>query len=91
MNKIWTNRNLKVINFIIVTYFILMYLIDLFKMDFFLAGFFRELFTIPFLIAQIVFLIIGIKFIMKNQTHIVTKISIFLLGICAVITMGSFF
>ena len=49
-------------NFTIVSYFVLIWLINFYKIDIVLIGVFRELLTIPFLIAQIVFLVIGINF-----------------------------
>ena len=80
-----------VANFAIVSYFILIWLINFYKIDFVLIGVFRELLTIPFLIAQIVFLVIGIKFIIKNQRDTLTIISVLSLAICMIITIGSFF
>ena len=80
-----------VANFAIVSYFILIWLINFYKIDFVLIGVFRELLTIAFLIAQIVFLVIGIKFIIKNQIDTLTIISVLSLAICIIITIGSFF
>ena len=91
MNKLITNRNLTIINFVIVTYFGLIYLLNFYKIDFVLIGVFRELLTIPFLIAQIVFLALGIKHLMEHNTHFLTIISIIGLTICAIYTIGSFF
>jgi hypothetical protein len=91
MNKLITNRNLTIVNFAIVSYFILIWLINFYKLDFVLIGVFREMLTIPFLIAQIVFLVIGIKYLIKNQINLLTIISVVSLAICAIITIGSFF
>ncbi|KGO79983.1 hypothetical protein Q762_12875 [Flavobacterium cauense R2A-7] len=91
MNKLITNRNLTIINFGIVFYFILIYFINFYKIDFVLIGVFRELLTIPFLLAQIVFLIIGIIFLIKNQKDFLTLVSVLALTICTFITIGSFF
>jgi hypothetical protein len=91
MNKLITNRNLTIINFVIVTYFVLIYLINFYKIDFVLIGVFGELLTIPFLIAQIVFLVLGIKHLIKYKTHFLTIISIIGLAICTIYTIGSFF
>ena len=91
VKKSITNKNLIVANFAIVSYFILIWLINFYKIDFVLIGVFRELLTIPFLIAQIVFLVIGIKFIIKNQIDTLTIISVLSLAICMIITIGSFF
>jgi len=89
--KLLTNRNLIIANFAIVSYFILIWLINFYKIDFVLIGVFREMLTIPFLIAQIVFLVIGIKFLIKNQRNTLTIISVLSLAICMIITIGSFF
>lgn len=91
MNNLITNRNLTIVNFAIVFYFILIWSINFFKIDHVLIGVFRELLTIPFLIAQIVFLVIGIKYLIKNQRNFLTIISVLLLAICTIITIGSFF
>jgi len=91
MNKLITNRYLIIVNFTIVSYFILIWLINFYKIDFVLIGVFREILTIPFLIAQIVFLIIGIKSLIKNQRNLLIIISVLALAICSLITIGSFF
>ena len=91
MNKLLTNRNLIIANFAIVSYFILIWLINFYKIDFVLIGVFREILTIPFLIAQIVFLAIGIKYLIKNQRNILTIISVISLAISMIISIGSFF
>ncbi len=90
MNRLITNRNLTIINFVIVFYFILIWLINFYKIDFVLIGVFREILTIPFLIAQILFLVIGIIFLIKNQRNIMTIISVLSLTFCAIITIKSF-
>jgi hypothetical protein len=91
MNTCITNRNLTIINLVIVSYFILIWLIYIYKIDFILVGVFREILTIPFLIAQIVFLIIGIKHLIIHPKKLSTIISVLLLAVCAIITLGSFF
>ena len=85
-------KNLTIVNFTIVTYFVLIYLINLYKLDFVLIGVFRELLSIPFLIAQIIFFIIGFRFLIKGKKrHYLATISIVVLAICMIITIGSFF
>jgi len=92
INKTLTSKNLIIINFTIVSYFILIYLTNYYKVDFVLVGVFRELLTIPFLLAQIVFLFLGIVHLIKNrERNILTIISIISLAVCAIITIGSFF
>lgn len=91
MNKSTTNRILIIANFSIVLYFTLIGLINFYKIDFVLIGVFREVFTLPFLIAQIVFLGIGISYLIKNKRNLLVIISFLSLVICSVITIGSFF
>ncbi len=91
MSKLLSARNLTIINFAIVSYFILIWLINFYKIDDVLIGVFRELLTIPFLIAKIVFLILGIKYLMKPPRHYLVIMSFLLLAICTILTIGSFF
>ncbi len=80
-----------IVNFVIVSYFILIWLINFYKIDLSLIGVFREMLTTPFLIAQIVFLVIGINHLIKNKRNFLTTISVLALAICAILTIGSFF
>lgn len=90
--KLLTERNLSVINIIIVSYFVVLYLINHFKLDYVLIGVVGEMLTIPFLSSQILFLVLGGKYLMKNRnSSFVFKISLILLAICSVITISSFF
>jgi hypothetical protein len=91
MNKLITNRNLSIINFVIVAYFGMIYSINFYNIDFVLIGVFREILTIPFLLAQIVFLVLGIIHLIKHKTQFLTIISIIALAICAIYTIGWFF
>ncbi len=91
MNTLFSNRNLSIANFAIVFYFILIWLINFYQIDFVLIGVFRELLTIPFLIAQIVFVVIGIIHLMKSKKNLLFILSVLALIICSIITIGSFF
>mgnify|MGYP003512739470 CR=1 FL=1 len=91
MGTLITNKNLTIVNFAIVSYFFLIWLINFYEIDFVLIGVFREQLTIPFLIAQIVFLVIGIKYLIKNKRNSLTIISVLTLAICSIITIRSFF
>ncbi|WP_188597714.1 hypothetical protein [Polaribacter pacificus] len=91
MKSLLTTKKLTIINFMIVLYFALIFLINYYKIDLVILGVFREMLTIPFLIAQVVFLVIGIKFTLKNSKNFLLLFSLLALGICAVITIGSFF
>jgi hypothetical protein len=91
MIKSLTEKKLIIVNIIIVSYFVLIYIINLYKLDNSIIGVLREMLTIPFLIGQIVLLILGCIFLIKNRkTHFLTKSSIILLAICSIITIGSF-
>ena len=85
------NSNLTIINFSIVAYFVLLYVLDFFKLDFVLIGVLREIFTIPFLLAQLLFLVLGIIHVVKHKTYLLTCISVILLAINTIYTVGSFF
>jgi len=91
MKKLLTNKNFTIINFEIVLFFTLIYLLNYNEINFVLIGVFRELLTIPFLIAQLVFLVLGIQFILKNKIHFLTLFSILVLASCSAVTIGSFF
>lgn len=91
MNKLILNKNLVAINFVIVSYFVLLWLINFYSINSVIIGVLRELLTIPFLIAQIVFLVIGIRYLINKQRNLLTIISVISLAICTVITIGSFF
>jgi hypothetical protein len=91
MNKRINNSNLTIINFSIVTYFALLYVLNFFKIDFVLIGVLREVFTIPFLLAQLLFLVVGIIHLVRHKTYLLTCISIMLLAINVIYTIGSFF
>jgi hypothetical protein len=92
MHKILSERNLTIINFIIVFYFILIYIINYFDVDNAIINVFREILTLPFLLGQLIFLIAGVAFLARNRkTRLLTKISVILLAISTTITIGSFF
>lgn len=91
MNKLLTHRILTMINFGIVVYFMLIYVLNFFEISHVLIGFFRELLTIPFLLAQIIFLFVGIIFLAKNKVNYLTLTSVLALAVCSFITIVSFF
>lgn len=91
MNKLLTNRNLTIINCVIVTYFSLIYLVYNYKIDFVAVGVVNEIATLPFLIAQFVFLALGLIHLIKYKTHFFTIISLIGLAICTFFTIESFF
>ena len=68
-----------------------LFMLNYFKVEFALLDVYREIMTIPFLIAQFVFLIISINYILKNQKNSLTILSVVALAISSFITIGSFF
>lgn len=90
MNKTTHSKNITIVNFVIVCYFILLWLISNYNINLSLVTFFAELFTIPLLIAQLVFLVIGICHIFKGQRHLMTLLSVLLLALCSYFTITSF-
>jgi len=91
MKSFLNHKTLTKFNFGIVLYFALLYLLDSFKIDFVLIGVLRELLTIPFLILQVIFLFLSIRFVFKNNAKdFWLNISIFTLAICTTITICSF-
>ena len=91
MNKLINNRNLAIVNFAIVTFFGLIWLINHYQIDWVLVGVFREILTIPFLIAQLLFLVIGVINIIKQKPSILFVISLIALAVCSFVTISSFF
>ena len=74
-----------------IFYFIMLYLVNYFEIDFVLIGVFRELFTIPFMLGQLVALVIGTIFLIKNKIKFLPLASVLSLAVCAFITFKSLF
>lgn len=92
MEKVLTTTKIKNINFVIVIYFITLYLLNIYEVKSVLIGVFIELFTIPFLIAQVVFIAISCYYLVKKKkTTLWYKFSFIGLISCAVLTISSFF
>lgn len=85
------HKILATINFIIVGYFVLIYVLYKFDLDYKMIGALIELLTIPFLIAQVVFLFIGIRLLFKKKMLPFTFMSFVLLVVCSILSIGSFF
>jgi len=85
-------RFLMVGNFVIVGFFIILYFIYKFNIDSPVVGALREMLTIPFLVAQAAYVILGIRYLaIVKDRNVLTVISVIALFICAVITLWSFF
>lgn len=70
-----------------------LYLLYAYKIDHVLIGVLREILTIPFLLAQVFFLILGITWLVKQKyaRPYRTVLSVSLLAICTYLAIGSFF
>jgi hypothetical protein len=90
MKKILSNRNVSIINLLIIGFFSSIYLIDLYKVDAVLIGVFRELFTLPFLGALLFFSVLGVVyfFTSKTKTFLRSISSIIVIGILSFIIIG---
>lgn len=84
------SKPLTIINFSIVVYFATIYTLYVAKIDFVLIGVFRELLTIPFLLAQIVFLVIGVVFYFRYKANFLFILSWLALAICSYFTLSTF-
>ncbi len=92
MNIFLSKKWLTVINFVIVLYFLIIYLMYVYKIDHVVIGVFREILSIPFLLAQVFFLFYGIFFLVREKkTYFWLIISLIFLLISFILTMGSFF
>jgi hypothetical protein len=91
MNKLPPTKKLTIANFTIVAYFILIGLVNFLKVDYALIEVFREILTLPILIAQVVFLIIGVRHLMNTKKSLIFTVSVSLLAFCVILTIGSFF
>lgn len=83
-------KKITLINFSITGFFCLIYLQNNSNINNGIVNFIKELFTIPFLIAQVVFLIISIKKILNKRINIRFIISLILLITCSFFTFKSF-
>jgi hypothetical protein len=92
MENLLTTNTIKNINFGIVIYFITLYLLNIYEVNSVIIGVFIELFTIPFLIAQVVFIVISCYYLVKKKnTTLWYKFSLIALITCTVLTISSFF
>lgn len=90
MNKLLQENTLSYITAIFVGYFSLLYLIIQFKIESDPVNFFNDFFTIPILIAQIVFLALGFKHLLKGNRGI-TVFNVMMLSISTYITIYNLF
>ncbi len=84
------SKTLTIFNIFIVAYFTIIYTLYLAKIDFVLFGVFRELLTIPFLLAQIVFLVIGVIYYFRYKVNFLFILSWLALAICSFFTLSTF-
>ena len=87
---ILSEKRVAITSFIIAVYFLILYFLNVFEIDFVIIGVFRELLTIPFLIVQIVFLILGIRFLIRKKIQVLTILGVLVLLVSSIYTFGSF-
>jgi hypothetical protein len=91
MKKLITTKNLTLVNFIIVAYFLVLYLLNYYNLDNVVIGVFRELLTIPFLLAQLVFVVIGLNYLFKAKSDLLYKLSFIFLTLSTLYNLNGFF
>lgn len=91
MKKLITTKNLTLVNFLIVAYFLVLYLLNYYNLDNVVIGVFRELLTIPFLLAQLVFVVIGLNYLFKAKSDLLYKLSLLLLTLSTLYNLNGFF
>ncbi len=84
------SKTLTIINLFIVAYFVIIYTLYLAKIDFVLVGIFRELLTISFLLAQIVFLVIRVIYYFRYKANLLFILSWLVLANCSYFTLSTF-
>ncbi len=92
MNVFLSKKWLTLINYVIVFYFVLIYILYIYKIDHVVIGVFRELLSIPFLLAQVFFLVYEIFFMIREKKIYpgLTLSMIFLIISCAFTLYGFF-
>jgi hypothetical protein len=90
MNSLFTPKVLTLINLSIVGYFATIYLLYVAKVDFVLVGVFRELLTFPFLLAQIVLLVVGVFYFVRYKVNFLFILSWLALAVCSYFTLSTF-
>lgn len=86
-----STRILTLINFGIIAYFSFFYLVYVYKVIHVLLGVVNEMFTLPLMFLQLVFLVIGIIQLFRKPINYLFVLSLALLAVCAALTLGSFF
>ncbi len=89
-----SEKQLLAISLIIATYFLTIFLLNFFQVDFTLIGVFREILTVPMLLGQLMFLVVGIIILVRkkeSRLKYLTVMSVLLLATSSFLTIGSFF
>jgi len=92
MDKFIDVKRFVIVNFIIVFYFVIIYSLNFFNINYTIIGVFRELFTIPFLLLQLIFFVFGFYFLRKSENrNFLTILSFLLVALSTVFTLKDFF
>ncbi|GAB5527938.1 MAG: hypothetical protein Roseis2KO_58100 [Roseivirga sp.] len=93
-SQLVSEKQLLAISLAIATYFLTIFLLNFFEVDFTLIGVFRELLTVPMLLGQLIFLVMGLAILVRrkeSKRKYLTVMSILLLATSSLLTIGSFF
>ena len=85
------HKTLTILNLATVAYFLFIYLVYLFHIEIGIIDIVREMFTIPAMLGQLVLIVLGVISFAKKDRNPVFIISLVMLIICAILTIGSFF
>lgn len=85
------HKTLAILNFSIIGYFLFLYLVYVFRIDLHIIGVVREMLTIPAMLGQLVLIVLGVILFVKKERNPMLLISLVMLIICAILTIGSFF
>ena len=89
-----SEKTLLSVSAIISTYFLTIFLLNFLESDIVFVGVLREILTVPMLLGQLAFLVMGITILIKRQESklkYLTVMSILLLTTSSLLTIGSFF
>ncbi len=91
MSRLSYSSNITILNFLVVSYFAILWAFGYYGITSAIINFLRELLTIPFLAAEVVLLVVGIRYLFKPNKELLVIISIAALAVCTFLTIGSFF
>ena len=85
------HKTLTILNLVTVAYFLFIYLVYIFNIRNGIIDVVREMFTIPAMLGQLVLIVMGVISIVKRKSNTMFIVSLVLLIMCTILTIGSFF